>query len=139
MRAWFEGTRYYATLQNAKQAKQAARVQALEAAREAGFAFSGETVSSDAKSQVLILGTVQNASMALADGSQEALDAFAASLGNGWRAQSGAIVAQEASEIVAMGRAFAAHIAQCDATSQVAKAAIEAAETLSALNAVQVA
>ena len=121
-----------------KEQKHRERISALEDAREAGFTHSGSTVASDFKSQLLIQGVVQLAQMALADGSPEVLAQFSTSLGEGWRAVDGTIVATDAMGIIGMAQSLAAHIATCDGVSQAHKAAIDAATTVAELNAIDV-
>lgn len=135
--AGYEAARV-AELDARKAIKQRRRVEALEAAREAGFDHGGATVASDIKSQMLIQGSVQLAQMALADGSPEALDAFATSLGAGWRAADGTVVATDAAGIVAMAQSLAAHIAACDGVSQGHKTMIGAAADFAELAAIDV-
>ena len=136
--AWFSATRYASLLADARERKRSARLQAMETAREQGFEYNGYTVASDTRSQILILGTANRARAALADGSQAALDAFSATLGDGWRATTGTVVATDAAAIIAMETALGIHIATCDAIGQTKKAAIEAAETLVDLQAIDV-
>lgn len=136
--AWFSATRYASLLADTRERKRRARLQAMETAREQGFEYNGYTVASDTRSQILILGTANRARSALADGSQAALDAFSATLGDGWRAINGTVVATDAAAIIAMETALGIHIATCDAIGQAKKAAIEAAETLAELQAIDV-
>ena len=136
---WFATTRYASLLADTRVRKREARLQAMESAREQGFGYNGYTVASDTRSQVLILGVANRARAALADGGQAALDAFSAALNSGWRSVDGHIVATNASAVVAMESALGQHIAQCDAVGQSHKTAIDAAETLAELDAIDVA
>jgi hypothetical protein len=113
--------------------KQQARVQAVISARQAGFQFAGHVVASDTDSWLLIQGAVTMAQLALAAGTQQALDDFALTLGAGWRAIDQTVVAADAAGVIAMGMALAGHMAYCDGVSQAHKAAIDAAETIEAL------
>lgn len=137
--AWFASTRYASLLADTRVRKHEARLRAMVSTREHGFEYNGYLVASDTRSQVLILGVANLARAALADGSQAALDAFSAALNGGWRGIDGHIVATSASAVVAMELALGQHIAQCDAVGQSHKAAINAAETITELDAVNVA
>ena len=116
-------------LANAKSQKYQERLDALLAARNAGFLFNGKLVDSDQVSRLLISGAVQLATLAMMAGTPEALAQFAASLGAGWRHSDGTIAATDAPSMIAIGQALAVHIATCDAVSQAHKAAIEACTT----------
>jgi hypothetical protein len=118
-----------ASLVNAKTAKYQERLDALLAARNAGFLYNEKRIDSDQDSRILISGAVQLATLALMAGTPEALAQFAAGLGSGWRHSDGTIAATDAAGMIAIGQALAAHIATCDAVSQVHKAAIEASTT----------
>ena len=119
-----------------KEQKQQTRVEAVIAARQGGFQFNGHLVASDTDSWLLIQGAVTMAQLALAAGAQQALDDFALTLGAGWRAIDQTVVATDAPGIIAMGMALAGHMAYCDGVSQAHKAAIDAAETIEALDAI---
>ena len=119
-----------------KAQQQQARIEAVINARQAGFQFNGHLVASDTDSWLLIQGAVTMAQLALAAGTQQALDDFALTLGAGWRAIDQTVVATDAMGIIAMGMALAGHMAVCDAVSQAHKAAIDAAETIEALDAI---
>lgn len=127
-----------AALAAAKAEMHRQRVAALEAARESGFDHDGHTVASDEKSQTLLGALNTEASLALLDGTQAALDQFAAGLGSGWRATDGAIVATDATSFRAMMQSWYAHVATTDANSQAIKAAIDAVTTLAELDAIDV-
>lgn len=135
---WLASNRRWGTFLAAKAAKQHARVQALEAARGAGFSHGGHVVDSTIASQLLIEGAASRAQRAVVAGTQGALDAFAAQLGAGWRGKDGTIVATTAQDILDLSDSLANHVATCDAVSQAHKAAIEAAETPSQLAAIDV-
>jgi hypothetical protein len=123
-------------LADIKERKQQSRVQAVISARQGGFQFNGHLVASDTDSWLLIQGAVTMAQLALAAGTQQALDDFALTLGAGWRAIDQTVLATDAAGIIAMGMALAGHMAVCDAVSQSHKAAIDAAETIEALDAI---
>lgn len=125
-----------ADIDDLKAQKQQARIDAVIAARQSGFQFNGHIVASDTDSWLLIQGAVTMAQLALVAGTQQALDDFALTLGAGWRAVDQAIVATNAAGIISMGMALAGHIAACDAVSQAHKVAIDAAETIEAVAAI---
>ncbi len=125
-----------ADLDNLKAQKQQARIDAVVSARQGGFQFNSHRVASDTDSWLLIQGAVTMAQLALAAGTQQALDDFALTLGAGWRAVDQEIVATDADGIIAMGMALAGHMAACDAISQAHKVAIDAAETVEAVAAI---
>jgi hypothetical protein len=116
-------------LATTKSAKYQERIDALLAARNAGFQFNGKKVDSDQDSRILISGAVQLATLAMMTGTPEALAQFSASLGAGWRYSDGTIAATDAAGMIALGQALAIHIATCDAVSQMHKASIEACTT----------
>lgn len=127
-----------AMLDAEKSRKHAERVAALESAREAGFTHNGVTVASDEKSQGLFNALNTEAGLAILSGTQEALDAFAAGLGDGWRALDGTIVATDATSFRAMMQSWYAHVAATDAVSQGHKTMIDAAADLAELQAINV-
>lgn len=126
-------------LDAAKQQKHQARIEALEAAREAGFDHNDQRIASDTKSQALLTALNNEASLAILSGDQAQLDQFADGLGAGWRAVDGTIVATTAAEFRSMMQSWYAHVAATDAVSQQHKAAINAAATFDELNAIDVA
>lgn len=103
------------------------RRRALRAAGiDSGAALPGGAVlESDADSRLLLTGAVALAQAALMQGTAEALAAFAASLGAGWRAREGEVVATSAVGMLGLAQALAAHVAAWDAASQAHRAAID--------------
>jgi hypothetical protein len=126
----------FMSLADIKEQKQQSRVQAVISARQAGFQFNGHLVASDTDSWLLIQGAVTMAQLAIAAGTQQALDDFALTLGAGWRAIDQTVVATDAAGVIALGMALAGHMAYCDGVSQAHKAAIDAAESIEALDAI---
>jgi hypothetical protein len=127
-----------AELEARKAIKHRLRVLALENAREAGFQHNGLTIASDEKSQSLFNALNTEAGLALLAGTQEALDAFAAGLGSGWRATDGTVVATDAASFRAMMQSWYTHVATTDAVSQGHKTMINAAADLSDLQGIDV-
>lgn len=116
-------------LSDAKERKHTERYYAMLAARNGGFELNGARFESDQESRALIMGAVQLATIAIAQGTQAALDQYSATLGEGWRTASGTPTIRTAEGMVGLGMALAAHIAYCDGVSQSHRAAIDAYET----------
>lgn len=125
-----------AELEARKAIKQRQRKDVRMNAINAGFEYGGTRVDSDLESRSLIQGAVSLAQLALADGSQGALDAFAASLGDGWRGENGTVVATDAPGIITLAQALSGHIAACDGASQAIKTLIDAAADFAELGGV---
>jgi len=100
------------------------------AQRAAGIPFRGHLVASDDASLVLLLGATRRARDALALGTDEAMAAYAAELGAGWRGWSpdtGAVaVATGAADMVELEDAAVAHLRAVDDAGQAHLAALRA-------------
>lgn len=125
-------------LEALKEQKQDERKQARQAAINAGFEHGGVLVNSDLESRSLILGLFALAQAAIAEGTQAALDQYAATLGAGFRGANDVIVAADAPGMIALAQSLAAHIAACDANSESIKAAIAAASDFAELASIDV-
>lgn len=125
-------------LADAKAVAHARRYAELLNARNSGVLFNGKIVESDQESRMLIAGAVQLATLAVMQGTQGALEQFAAGLGAGWRYADGTIAATDAYGMIALGQALAARVAYCDAVSQSHKAAIDACTTVDEVRAIDV-
>ena len=112
------------------------RKQAIEAAQYGEFTHNGETFLADPNSRVLLNGAVLLALAAIVDGTPAAIAEYKASLGKGWRNKSGQGRITEPTDMIALGKSLAAHIATTDAVNQAHKAAIDAATTIEELSAI---
>ena len=101
-----------------------------------GTGFSGGAVTTAYLDGLLADAATLAAQTALASGA-EAIAAFEAALGDGWRSTDGVARITTAAGIVALHASFVAHGAACDRRSQALKSLIDAAETLSDLAAVE--
>lgn len=117
-----------AALAAAKEAAHSARYETMLAHRNGGFVYDGHIWESDTESRMLIMGAVQIATFAVSAGTQEALTEFSSTLGSGWRDIDGTPVITSAVGMISLGMALAAHIATCDGVSMAHKVAINAAE-----------
>jgi hypothetical protein len=106
------------------------------AAQTGGFAFAGATYASDLEESIpLLTNAAISAQMALAQG-PEAAAAFGAALGDGWRDTTGTGRITTAEGILSLHAAFVSHGAACDRHSQSLKAAIDAAQSVEELDAI---
>ena len=116
-----------------------ARTQARLAAQTGGFRLAGATYASDREESIpLLTNAALSAQLALAQGA-EAVAAFEAALGSGWRSEDGAARIASAVGILALHAAFVAHGAACDRHSQALKGQIEAASSVAELDAIDLA
>jgi hypothetical protein len=111
-------------------AREAERRAWVLAQRAAGIPFRGHLVASDDASLVLLLGATRRARDALALGTDEAMAAYAAELGAGWRGWSAddgvVVVASSAADMAELEDAAVAHIRRCDDAGQSHLAALRA-------------
>lgn len=125
-------------LANAKLQAHSTRYWKMLEARNGGFLFNGLRFESDTESRNLINGAALLATIAMSQGTQGALNQFSATLGTGWRTADGVPTITTAEGMIGLGMALAARVAYCDAVSQGHKATIDAAETVEAVQAVDV-
>jgi hypothetical protein len=145
-----EGSEYYqrpigtpeardaAQLDAAKSAKQSERSQLRVEKQTGGFTFDGARYASDREESIPLLSNCAINAMAALSAGSEAVAAFSAALGDGWRSLDGIGRVTTAEGIIGLHTAFVAHGAACDHHSQTLKAQIEAAETLAELEAIDV-
>jgi hypothetical protein len=100
-----------------------------------GFPYDGHTYRSDREESIpLMVSAAIHAQVAIAMGA-EAVSAYNAALGNGWRDETGVARLTTAQEILALHGAFVAWGAANDRASQQIAADIDAAETVETLEA----
>jgi len=123
----------------AKAKAQERRARARLAAQTGGFRLDGATYASDQEESIpLLTNAALSAQLALAQGA-EAVAAFEAALGAGWRDTAGVGRITTATGLLALHAAFVAHGAACDRHSQALKGQIEAASSVAELDAIDLA
>lgn len=131
-----EEERLAVLLATEKESAQERRAAQRLSAQTGGFTFAGATFASDREESIpLLTNAALSAQMALAQG-PEAAAAFGAALGDGWRDTTGTGRITTAEGILALHAAFVSHGAACDRHSQSLKAAIDAAQSVEELDAI---
>ena len=136
--AWYDGEQWREpTIEERRARLHAQRVSLRLQHQTSGFIHDERVYASDREESIpLLTAATPAAQTALASGS-EAIAAFEAALGDGWRSTDGVARITTAAGIVALHASFVAHGAACDRRSQAIKSLIDAAETTEDLAAVE--
>lgn len=116
--------------------KHAERKDAVLVAKYSTFKHDEYTYDCDKDSVQLLAEFTALANHAIKDGTQEALKAYSALLGDGWRDDNGVPRITTAGGILAISNSLAAHIRKVDDAGQIKKSAIDAANSVDELSAI---
>jgi hypothetical protein len=124
------------SLASAKTAAHEARSAERLRLQTSGFPFADHVFASDREESIPLLSAATLSALMVMGQGAEAIAAFEAALGAGWRDVTGVACVSSAAGILGMHAAFVGWGSACDRASQALAAQIEAAETLAALNAI---